>query len=159
MRDEISLSEKTIRNYWKKVERHGPDECWTWIGGTPSDGYGAFYVNGRQHVATHIALILDGQPRPAVPYGYALHGDCSNPRCVNPRHLRWGTPKENAADCVRLSRKNSPRGEEQWNAKLTEADVIFIRTSTMTGRALAAHLKVSPGTISLVRNRKVWAHL
>lgn len=159
MRQEITLGERAIRNYWRKVQKFGENECWIWIGGTPSDGYGAFTVNGRQHVATHIALVLDGKPRPDAPYDLALHGDCSNPACVNPRHLRWGNAHANAQDRMRLDRNNFARGEQSGSNKLTEEQVRYIRTCGKTGVALAKELGVSTATISLVKNRMIWTHI
>jgi hypothetical protein len=56
---------------------------------------------------------------------HAAHS-CGNPTCVNPAHLRWASPSENMMD--RLVHGTDNRGENSANAKLTEAEVIEIRT-------------------------------
>lgn len=154
----LVLTARNIRNYWAKVDRGDPDACWHWIGGKTSDGYGAFGVAGRQYVATHIALTLDGKPRPS-PEHHALHGDCSAPGCVNPAHLRWGLNQENVDDKLRLGRLNHFKGEQHPKAKLSPETVALIRSSPDTGVALAARLGVSKSLISLVRNGKNWTHV
>ena len=159
MRSHLNLSPLNLRKFWSKVEVGRWDECWVWKGCVNRDGYGVCGVSGQQWLVSHVALVVSGRPRPAAPKDHALHGDCSNRACVNPRHLRWGTNSENTADCVRLKRTKAPKGERHHNAKLSEEIVRYIRTSPEKGFVLAKQLRVSTGTISLVRNRKVWAHL
>jgi DNA-binding XRE family transcriptional regulator len=51
-------------------------------------------------------------------------------------------------------------GEESHHAKLTEADVLWVREQTdMTQRAMAAKLGVSQSAISFIRQGKHWKHL
>jgi hypothetical protein len=156
---QITLNETEIMNYWSKVAVAGPNDCWLWTGATTKNGYGAFNAGRQQRVATHVALVLSGKPRPAAPEDVALHGDCSNPRCVNPNHLRWGTHKENAEDKYRLRRQNVPRGEQSGMAKLTDDQVRYIRSSERTGVELSKELGISRAMVSLIRNRIRWAHV
>lgn len=51
------------------------------------------------------------------------------------------------------------RGEANTSAKLTEAQVLEIRASNETGKALAMKYGVSGYTISVIRNRKMWRHI
>jgi hypothetical protein len=159
MADQLLLSARNIRNFWLKVDKRGPDECWPWIGARSGDDRPAFGVDGRQYAASHIALALDDRPRPPGPNDHALHGDCSNPACMNPAHLRWGSNLENVADKVRLGRLNHYKGESSPMAKLTEDAVRHIRSTRETGRALAAKYGVSPATICLIRKRRIWQHV
>jgi HNH endonuclease/NUMOD4 motif len=90
-----------------------------------------------------------------------------------PDNLRWATRSENMQDSrvhgtmaigPRHGRtvcpERTPRGEAHGHAKLTEPDVMAIRTaSSMTGRALASQYGVSPATICLIRSRKIWSHI
>lgn len=51
------------------------------------------------------------------------------------------------------------RGEALPQAKLTEADVLMIRASKLTLRALAAQLGVDHTLVWQVRKRKIWQHI
>jgi hypothetical protein len=117
------LSQQEIHKFWSRVDVRGPDECWPWLAGKNGCGYGVFSVTEagarKQRMATHIAIFLD---RGAVCPGrkmYALHS-CDNPSCVNPRHLRFGTPKQNSEDAKARGRASAPpnvRGNQAWEAK------------------------------------------
>jgi hypothetical protein len=82
-------------------------------------------------------------------------GNKRNNRADN---LEWVTPKGNMAHAVAqglMSRK----GENHKMVKLTEADVIAIRGSLLTGNALAEKYSVSIGLISMIINNKRWKHI
>jgi hypothetical protein len=157
---DLLLSPEHIRNFWRKVAKRAPDECWLWTGWRNHSGHARFEVSGQKLLATHISLILDGQPRPAAPNDNALHGDtCVNASCVNPAHLRWGTHKENSGDRERLGRRTPARGEGSGMSKLTEDDVRFIRSSPLNQYELAGLLGVSQPTIGNIRRRATWKHV
>jgi len=88
-----------------------------------------------------------------------LHGDCSNPACINPAHLRWGSHLANIADRHRLGRDARLAGQAHALAKLTDFDVRAIRASTASYRELAKLYGVSFGLIGHVKRRRSWAHL
>jgi len=60
---------------------------------------------------------------------------------------------------ARAIRKGRQRGEGNHRAKLTELQVLEIRTSPATPAQLAARYGVSKSLISAVRRREVWTHL
>ena len=60
---------------------------------------------------------------------------------------------------VAKAKKVGMRGETQWNAKLTEADVRFIRASDLSGKDLAAKFSVTPQAITNIRKRRIWKHV
>jgi hypothetical protein len=78
--------------------------CWLWSGSCDSRGYGQIRVDGKLRFASHIALELDGRPRP-FPSACARH-KCDHPPCVNPDHLIWGSRKENTRDAIERGRLN-----------------------------------------------------
>lgn len=95
-------------------------ECHMWTGGIQARGYGCF----KRKLATHWALILSGHPRPSIKHG-ALHS-CDEPGCVNPKHLRWGTQRENAADASeRLRYANAQKTHCPQGHEYTEENTIF----------------------------------
>lgn len=174
----------------KFLEKVGsPDErgCTEWTGAV-ARGYGKVAQGGTLRMATHVALeLFDGLP--VLPGTVVMHS-CDNPPCVNPTHLRRGTVAENAADAMargqvargeRHSSRTHPermargdrhgththpeqlaRGEANVHAKLTEADVIAIRTRAATGEtygSLSTAFHISRANICLIVNRKAWRHV
>lgn len=87
-------------------------------------GYGHVYVNGKAHNHSRVVYAqhhkLDLKDIEGL---YVLH-TCHNPACVNPKHLRLGTAKENMQDKVRAGRwkGGQPR-------KLTPEQVAEIRAT------------------------------
>lgn len=77
------------------------------------------------------------------------------------RRTRWNTPSANQMDKVAHGTHN--RGVRHNMVKLTEAAVLSIRAEYRRGRVrqqdLADKHEVSVATISMIVNRKVWAHL
>lgn len=80
----------------------GINECWGWTGAQNGVGYGVIRIHGHIRLATHVSLELDGRPRPSSSH-VACHA-CDNPICTNPKHLWWGTEKENMQDAVTKGR-------------------------------------------------------
>ena len=153
----VLLSNAQIRQFWSLVDIGEPDDCWPWIGNVGRGGYGRFRIGASKVGAHRVALSLEGPPQPLAPNDHALHGDCSDRLCCNPRHLRWGSNEENIADMLRLGRQ--AKGVGSGRNRLTEEVVRYVRDSNELGVALAKKFGVSTALISLVRNRKVWAHL
>ena len=140
---------------WAKIAKGRPDECWLWTGAAFKNGYGAIRENGKTLRAHRVALESVSGP---IPDGaHVLHA-CDTPLCCNPSHLSLGTPKANSDDKVAKGRDNN-RGTKHHAAKLTEADVIEIRTSKETGQFLARKFGLSEGAVSQIRSRKAWKSL
>jgi hypothetical protein len=78
----------------------GPQSCWPWTGYRDKDGYGT-YTKGRR--AHRLACAAEHGPPPFAG-ARALHS-CDNPPCCNPAHLKWGTQKQNVADCIARGRR------------------------------------------------------
>ena len=78
--------------------------CWIWHGAKDGKGYGQIRIDGKNRIATHVALELAGHPR-TDERPCALH-KCDNPACVNPDHLWWGTFRENTRDMMAKGRQN-----------------------------------------------------
>lgn len=76
--------------YWARVQK-GPD-CWLWTGAC--DGrYGHFWESkDKSHMAHRYSYEALVGP---IPEGKQLDHTCHSTLCVNPRHLRPATPKQN----------------------------------------------------------------
>lgn len=155
MEHEIPATEEIYRQFMSKIAHSGTG-CWEWTGDRTSTNYGQMKVGGRKVPATYVALTLSGRPREGRLH--ALHS-CDNPPCVNPKHLRWGTHKENMQDKVSRGRMNLAVGERHPLAKLTAEKVRYIRNSPLGYKALARELGVERTTIRGVRHGKIWKHV
>lgn len=93
----IGIVEKRDQErFWAKVDKRGPDDCWPWLGGKGTRGYGAVPIGGRRMRASQASwMIANGKP---FPEGMMACHTCDNPPCVNPAHIWPGTMSENLCD-------------------------------------------------------------
>lgn len=99
----------------------------------------AITVDGKKRAVSHIALELDGRPRPTEYRAEALHS-CDNNQCVNPKHLRWGTHLENmlewsrrgGSERNRYNRTATPNSLKDQYRKGKEVKVSIYQTIEIT---------------------------
>ena len=133
------------------------DDCVLWPYGVNTKGYGRLTKNNFGYLAHRVSLSFShGQSYPDL---LACHKPliCHNPTCVNPRHLRWATPKQNTAD--KLVDKTMLKGQEHGSSKLSKSEVLAIKSSTLTQRKMAEIYGVSNQHISRIVSGKRWAHV
>jgi hypothetical protein len=101
----------TIDDFWRKVDRRGPDDCWLFQGAVSASGYGSISIRGRVHSAHRLAY--ETANRVVLPggRGTVVCHRCDVALCCNPAHLFLGTPADNSQDMVQKVRQ--PRGEGQ----------------------------------------------
>lgn len=138
---------RSLPRFWANVDRRGDDECWLWKGWKNIKGYGGIKIGGEPFQAHRFMLTLLSDTPGIPPIGlFALHS-CDNPSCVNPAHLRWGTPQDNARDAVLRGRccrwAGKRRGDQNPNARLTRDMVADIRRSGRSVSSLAAEYGLS----------------
>lgn len=141
------------------------DGCWEWpMSKNAVSGYGqlGMFVDGK-HVL-HSAHVLSYRTFVGDTGGLFVCHHCDNRPCFNPKHLFLGTVKDNAVDAMVKGRLKSRRkvdcsGENHPMAKITTADVIAIRESTLSLKQLAESFSLAPTTIWSIRSRKSWANV
>lgn len=107
----------TTDRFWSKVDTSG--DCWEWTASLGPTGYGQFNAGGNKIVKSHrYAYELEHGP---IPDGLVIDHMCHNIICVNPRHLRLATRKENQenrfpAHCMRGVSLNTRR--TKWRARV-----------------------------------------
>lgn len=142
--------------------------CQEWTRYRDRDGYGRIRFRGKSSCAVTRALWeLTHGP---IPDGMVVMHACDNPPCINPEHLLLGTPQDNVADKIKKGRAVHPRkrrpesyiqarGSKNGNSKLSEADVIAIRSDKSIARELAARHNISMSLVGQIKRREAWSWL
>lgn len=148
------------RFFGKVLKLPGWNNCWLWMASTYWDGYGKFYLHGKEYRAHRISWDI-AFVEPLRTDQICCH-KCDTPKCVNPKHLFIGTQKDNIQDCVNKNRKFVPRGSRHTLAKLTEEDVVQIKKlldQDLLHKEIAELFGVSRSLISHINNGDKWAHV
>ena len=135
------------------------DECLIWPFSRTWCGRGQIKWQGKMTTAhRRMCILAHGEPPEGKPE--ATHS-CGNGHlgCVNPKHLRWGSDKDNKADM--LAHGTRVRGERQGSAKLTTQAVREIRrlAGQASHRELGQRFCVRGSTIGKILRRERWGHV
>lgn len=134
-----------VRHY---VSRNLKDIWWR-------KGY-AYVGIGCKKFAVHRLVLSAFMGPPPHPKMHCAHLD-GNPRNNRLDNLAWVTCAENQSH--RLQHGTHQNGEQNHRAKLSAAQVRFIRKSRLPGIYLARIFRVTPGAISYARSGVNWKHL
>ena len=99
--------------FWERVSEGTPESCWEWRGAKLPAGYGFItestkidgHWRGRTVYAHRLSHEIHKGP---IPKGYYVIHDCDNPSCVDPAHIRVGTPQDNVDDMHSKGRHPHP---------------------------------------------------
>ena len=161
LRKRSSLPAGQVERFLEKIEK--TDSCWLWTGKpAPGVGYGRFKIKAVTHYAHRLAYDYFVGP---IPEDDSYHGICVCHKCdvrlcVNPEHLFLGTAQDNMLDKMSKDRHRCPAGEMHGRATLTWGEVSEIRKLRLQGvllREISARFGVSPPTISMICNGRLWA--
>jgi hypothetical protein len=125
-----------------------------------SDGYVMVYVGDYKSVdrAKLVCLAFHGEKPEDADLVAHINGHKQDDR---PENLYWATWSDNMLDAYEHGTKVSPwLGESHWKAKLTENDVLNIRSKTQESSfRLSVEYGVSQQTINDIRARRSWRHI
>jgi len=148
----VKFSALDMERFFTKVDFNGPTTvgtpCWSWEGSRNEYGYGQFWFEDRILRAHHFTFEM---AYGKLPEGMLVMHRCDNPWCVNPTHLRAGTDKENAEDCVAKGRAASRK-----KRKLTpeqRREIGRLEAAGVPRREIAHRLNVCGKTVRVWANR------
>lgn len=151
------MNRSVIERFESKFVQAGADECWPWLAGKFSDGYGQFKFDGKPISAHRMSYLLYvGE----IPDEMCVCHKCDNKPCVNPSHFFLGTVLDNIHDRDAKGRgRFAGKGEAHPMAKLTNEDILLIRENKGTGADIARFYGVKPSVICNIRKMKTWRHV
>ncbi len=151
--------EEFERKFWEKVSIKSPYECWPWVASRRKDGYGKYKRSGKNHLAHRCSFELEYGA--VLPSRVLVCHSCDNRWCCNPNHFFLGENDANLKDAAMKGLCN--RGEDRWNAKLTEKDVFQIRSKykyrTYSQEKISKEFGVSRKAVAMVVTGKSWKHV
>lgn len=134
----------------KSTIENPPAECVVWPYAKSKKGYGLIHsVLGRQSMNAHRAALILSSGEPEDAELVARH-KCQNKACVNPRHLEWGTVKENTADKWR---------DKTMYSRLSPEDVKQIRLSPDSPEFWAGRFGVCKHTVINALTYRTFSHI
>ena len=156
----------TVRSYWRRLKAQGfqfeisptPQKI---LCQTLSEGYPSVSLGRGVYMRVHV-LILLAFVGPCPQNMEACHKDGSRTKNFLD-NLRWGTPSSNQLDRRKHGTDHINVGENHPRAKLTEAEVIQIRTMAAQGahlqKDIAEMFKIPRPCVSMIVHRKYWKHI
>jgi len=142
------------------ADRQNQDGCWIWQGGHQSAaGYGMFWYRGRTIGAHRASWLIFNEGE--IPPKHVVMHKCDDRMCVNPRHLRLGTHRDNMQDAVDKGR--IAFGGRSARTSLDEMTVAAMRGEFIPGRygeltRIANKYNVKLSTVSMIIHGNNWKY-
>ncbi len=145
-----------------RAKTYSDDDCLLWPFWRSQDGYARATIRGRKTLVSRYLCEAIHGAAPSVIHQAAHSCGRGQDGCVNPRHLRWATPSENTNDKLAHGTLVAALpGRENFNGKLTDADVIEIRRlfGSLPQVFIARRFGISQSNVSAIGRRETWGHL
>lgn len=146
--------------FWESVSARSANSdsgCVLWMGGKDRKGYPVARWKIK-HWYVH-RLVLMRKLRQAIPPHILACHSCDTPGCINPDHLWPGSISDNNKDAAEKKRSRGAQGLNNGQSTLTREQVLAIRTSDMTDRAMANFYGVAINTIWKARTGRSYQNI
>ena len=138
------------RRFWIKVSCR--QDCWLWLRCKDRNGYSLFWLDGGPRLGHRV--MWEHILKRTVPPGLEIRHRCHVRHCVNPKHLRLGTHKDNMLDAKYAERlPTGDRNHKHRNRVLTDAQERSMMAERQAGssvKELAVRYGVSEWTASMI---------
>ena len=134
-------TKNTAEDVWSFVDKTG--ECWLWTGGLDKDGYGVWWLDGKNVRPHRLICKMYGKE---IKQPFISRHLCHVRNCVNPDHIVPGTQKENVEDQLRLG----THSKLKYSDDLIEQIKTEYRNSKTTTRRLAEKYGVSKTQVGYI---------
>ena len=108
------------QRFFSKVDK--TPTCWNWKAGLSHNGYGVFWMDGKNRRAHRVAFEAMVGP---IPKGLEPDHLCKNPRCVNPDHLELVSRRVNLLRGDTFQAKNSKKTHCPHGHPLVEGNLVI----------------------------------
>lgn len=139
-------SNGAVKIFYEKILLSDTDECVDWPFNTTKKGYPVYKKRDGFSNSAHRRICRDTYREPSDAKMDAAHS-CGNKLCVNPKHLRWATRKENAKDRI---------GHGTNGKKLTLEQVEQIRQDKRLYLEIARDFNIHPSNVGYIKKFKIW---
>ena len=146
-----------MSRFKSKLRRRNKNGCIKWSGWKNENGYGKFSVGNIYKLAHRMAYeLFVGK----IPEGKFILHKCDVPDCCNVEHLYIGTQEDNMRDVRERNRRNNS-GSKNGHAKLTEKEVIYIKSllKTVSCAKLSREFGVSESCIHDIKHGRSWSEI
>jgi hypothetical protein len=117
-----------VKRFWDKVKIAGPDECWEWQAHIGGNSYGKLTFNRTTYSAHRFCFMLEHHE---IPDGMFVMHTCDNRICVNPKHLKLGTHKDNMRD---MATKGRSRNQNKYKTHCPRGHMFSPENTSITKR-------------------------
>lgn len=144
------------------IEEHSTyegDDCLKWPFSVSDKGYASVKRDGASGAACPVMCEIAHGPKPSPIHEAAHSCGKGHEGCINPKHLRWATPKENAED-KKLHGTYKVGADLPW-AKLTDEDVLEIRAlnGVLSQAKIGKLFGVAQSTVFKILHGQRWGHV
>lgn len=140
------------KEFIKQALIYQGEDCLVWPWGRYKSGYACIPGDGKS-LYGHRYVCAEAHGAAPSDKHEAAHR-CGVRPCINPKHLRWATPKENNAD--KILHGTLLTGDKHPNTKLTSARLKELKSllGTTSHTALAKKFGVSRSHVSVIASGK-----